>query len=177
MERVKNDPIRYAKYLKRRNEGAKKYRERLKNDPIRYESYIKNREQYRRNKGYKKRIKWSNEEMKCTRYKRYGKRKPFWKLAKAANHWCKMGKVKSFDLWCLAKKQKLICALTGDRLTAENVSLDHIIPQSKGGTNDITNLQLVTKRANIIKNDMSMNEVYLCCKKIVGHLKGEEIQF
>src|ERR1035437_1488563 len=174
IEGLKQDPIRLSAYIKKRREEKQRYRDKRKLDPIRYGLYIKKAEDRRRKRGVKKRIAWTDGE---TRYKRYYKRRPFWKMAKAANQWCKLGKVGAVDLWRLAKKQKLVCALTGDKLTTENISLDHIILQSKGGTNDITNFQLVTKRANIIKNDMSMNEFYLCCKKVVDHLKGEETLF
>lgn len=58
----------------------------------------------------------------------------------------------------------------GNRLTLENVSLEHIIPHSEGGTTTLDNLLLVDKKANRergtkpIKLFMSkdMIDVYLC---------------
>ena len=37
-------------------------------------------------------------------------------------------------------------------------SLDHIIPRSKGGTNDLENLRFITYLENISKRDMTLNE-------------------
>ena len=47
------------------------------------------------------------------------------------------------------------CALCGRYLKydASCMTLDHIIPLSKGGTNDIENLQLSCKRCNLLKSD------------------------
>ena len=44
------------------------------------------------------------------------------------------------------------CALCGDDFTEPMLpELDHIRPRSKGGTNNVTNLQLVHRRCNQVK--------------------------
>jgi len=142
---VRKDPIRWAKYLKKRRDSKHKKRlivlEKRKQSPY-----------------------WQRQG-----YERYFKYSPFKRLAnynnKRSNH-----KVTPFELWCLAKKQKLICAITGEKLTLENISVDHIIPISKNGSNHISNLQLVTRRSNLIKNDMDMIELFSFCQKIVNRL-------
>lgn len=78
----------------------------------------------------------------------------------------KINTIKKFDLWKIAKKQKLKCALTGDKLTAENISLDHIIPTCRGGTNDINNLQLVIRKVNTAKWGVDNNEFIELCKRV-----------
>lgn len=73
------------------------------------------------------------------------------------------------ELWSIAKKQKLICPLSGIRLTRENISIDHILPLSKGGKTDATNLQFVEKHVNIMKNNKTASELVEYCKKIYFH--------
>jgi 5-methylcytosine-specific restriction endonuclease McrA len=147
------------------------YQARRRKDPIRHIKDLqkqKEKRKLRRLETLEKRkliLYWQRQG-----YDRYFKYSPFKRLASRSNYRCKEGKIKPFELWCLAKKQKLICPLTGEKLTVENISVDHKIPISKGGTNYISNLQLVTRRANTIKNNMSMNEFYLFCKNIVDRL-------
>ena len=76
--------------------------------------------------------------------------------------------INPFDLWKLAKRQKLICSLTGRKLTRETISLDHIKPYSKGGTNEITNLRLVHIDANMAKQTLNDEEFLQLCKEIVS---------
>lgn len=78
----------------------------------------------------------------------------------------------SFDvsqefLWSLYLKQGKKCAITGDDIPDINkASLDRInsnLPYIE------TNVQWVTKQANLSKHIMSMNELYEFCKKVLNH--------
>lgn len=70
----------------------------------------------------------------------------------------------------------MLCALTGRRLTNENISPDHIIPISKGGTHDIGNIRLVDRDANIARAALSDEDFLKLCKDVVKTLdKGDEI--
>ena len=83
----------------------------------------------------------------------------------------KFMKVNAFDIWKIAKKQKLICPITGLKLTAENMSADHIIPVSKGGTNLPSNLRLVHKIINHMKNHYSDKQFFDMCSLVVNNFK------
>lgn len=66
-----------------------------------------------------------------------------------------------------------VCYLTGtpiDLNKPETYHFDHIIPTSKGGTNDLSNLGICLKEANYAKNDLSIDELKILCKKILNHL-------
>lgn len=53
------------------------------------------------------------------------------------------------------------CAYCGQRRNIKYMTVDHIIPLSKGGTNDIGNLQCTCKRCNNLKGDMMPDE-FVC---------------
>ena len=69
------------------------------------------------------------------------------------------------------------CYLTGEPIDLnkpETYHLDHIIPTSKGGSNDLSNLGLCIKDANYAKGDLSLQDLYSLCKKICNYLKLDE---
>jgi CRISPR/Cas system Type II protein with McrA/HNH and RuvC-like nuclease domain len=104
--------------------------------------------------------------------KRY-KKQIFRNMAKQANRSVKRLKtplqVRPFDLWRLAKKQKCKCALTGQLLSKDNISLDHIQPVSLGGNNNFDNLRLVAKRVNIARQNMTDFEFLQLCQDVVSY--------
>lgn len=65
------------------------------------------------------------------------------------------------------------CYLTGELIDLSKphtYNFDHIIPVSKGGTNDLSNLAICTKDANIAKSNLSLDELKSLCKKILNFL-------
>ena len=80
-----------------------------------------------------------------------------------------LSKVTALSLWGLAKRQKCICPLSGRRITNENISVDHIVPLSKGGTHDISNLRLTVKESNIARQSMTDAEFVSLCRDVVNH--------
>ncbi len=64
------------------------------------------------------------------------------------------------------------CYLTGDPIDINKpraYAFDHIIPRSRGGSNDIDNLGLTTKEANQAKADMTPDEFYNLCQKVINN--------
>jgi len=117
--------------------------------------YIKNRNE----EWYKQ----SNKE-KC---KRYRLKHPLLKLTEYANRRYKNKQmITPRDLFNIAKKQKLVCPLSGRKLTTENISIDHIVPQSKGGTNTVDNIRLTDKVVNISKNALNDLDFIKMCKEV-----------
>jgi 5-methylcytosine-specific restriction endonuclease McrA len=93
-------------------------------------------------------------------YKKYKSKKkaPFTKLS-------------ATDLLGIAKKQQLICPLTGLKLTAQNISVDHIMAVSKGGSNAPSNIRLVHRIANHMKNHYSDTQFLEMCSLVTKHFK------
>ncbi len=63
------------------------------------------------------------------------------------------------------------CYLSGEsiNLYENNYSLDHIIPSSRGGDNSIDNLGITHKIVNIMKSDLTVDELMEWCIKILNH--------
>ena len=62
------------------------------------------------------------------------------------------------------------CYLTGRKVDLKDSSsfnLDHIIPVSKGGSNDLENLGITYPKANTAKSNMSVNEFVRLCAEVV----------
>ena len=65
-----------------------------------------------------------------------------------------------------------ICYLTGKSINLdkpESYHLDHIVPTSRGGTNDLSNLQICVKEANTAKGQLFIKELYSLCEDILNY--------
>jgi len=70
------------------------------------------------------------------------------------------------------------CYLTGRKIELENsrsYHLDHITAFSKGGKNDLNNLGLACREANIGKGNMSIDEFIRMCVDVCRH-NGYEVK-
>lgn len=74
--------------------------------------------------------------------------------------------VSADDLKALLEMQGYRCALSGVRLEPATAELDHKIPLSRGGTNDLGNLQWLSRDVNRAKGTMDNEEFVKLCKKI-----------
>ena len=171
--KLKQDPKRYEHYKQTRREARKRKFQQIKNDPVLYKKYKqKQKKRYqkiREQNRIKKLLRYSKSPyyQKKMGYQRY-KCHTFGVIAKYTNGRCKIGKVTAQDLWSLAKKQGLHCPISGEKLTTENISIDHIKALSKGGTNALDNLRLVTRAVNTAKHTMSDAEFFSFCQNIVN---------
>ncbi len=69
-------------------------------------------------------------------------------------------------LW---ERQQRRCAYSGEPLIPGfNASLDHRIPVSRGGSNELSNLQWVTVAANRMKSNMTEEEFFFRCQAVVA---------
>jgi len=73
-------------------------------------------------------------------------------------------------------KEKVIqtpfCYLTGNSINlteAKSYELDHIVPRSKGGTNQLENCGLASRNANRSKADMSLEEYLDLCQRVLKY--------
>lgn len=55
-------------------------------------------------------------------------------------------------------RQNGLCAYCGQHRNRKYMTIDHIIPLSKGGTDDIDNLQCTCKKCNQFKDNMLPSE-------------------
>lgn len=64
------------------------------------------------------------------------------------------------------------CYLTGTPIDLKEPSsyhLDHIVPTSRGGTNDLDNVGVTIPAANAAKGDLSVEELIELCKAILKY--------
>ena len=92
-------------------------------------------------------------------------RRPFTHFSKKLRNRTK-AEISPFQFWRIAKRQRLVCPLTGRRLTGETISIDHKISLSKGGSNDPANLQFVHVDANYAKRILSQEDFIQMCKDV-----------
>ena len=63
------------------------------------------------------------------------------------------------------------CELTGQTidLTKDDYQIDHIIPVSRGGTNELENMAFVIPQVNLAKSNLTNDEFVELCKQVCEH--------
>lgn len=73
---------------------------------------------------------------------------------------------------CKRLLENPICYITGKPIDFEDpysYNIDHIIPISKGGNSCPDNIGLTLRKANMAKNDLSIDELIELCKDVLTH--------
>ncbi len=78
------------------------------------------------------------------------------------------------DLARIWKKQRGLCALTGERL-GRDAHLDHKLPKTRNGGDHPSNLQWVSPTVNLAKRDLTDAEFVALCVNVMEWI-GERIQ-
>ena len=81
----------------------------------------------------------------------------------------KKTKANAGALMGLLKKQEFRCALSGVPLTPQTAVIDHIIPVSSGGGNELSNLQWLHKDVNRAKSVLTQDEFMRICRQVVAY--------
>lgn len=71
----------------------------------------------------------------------------------------------------LIERQQFRCALSGRLLTPETASLDHMVPLSRGGMHDLSNLWIVDHQVNAAKGALTVDEFVAICREVAAHQK------
>lgn len=77
------------------------------------------------------------------------------------------GDVTANNLKAMGDSQGWRCALTGDKLSVDNVAVDHIVPMRLGGAHTMRNVHLVTQEANRAKGGLPLRAFVKLCRKVV----------
>lgn len=67
----------------------------------------------------------------------------------------------------MLERQNYECALSGRPIDIMSLEIDHIVPSSKGGTDDLSNLRLVCREANMAKYTLTDAEFIALCHDVV----------
>lgn len=89
-----------------------------------------------------------------------------WRWKALTIHTSVRGKYGANDLQSIWERQGGLCGLIGRPLDFETAELDHIIPRSRGGSNDIGNLRWACEEANRAKGSMTDEEFLRLCNQV-----------
>lgn len=114
---------------------------------------------------------FKNHEKNKASMRAYASKRFFWvKAMKLKGE----GRATTKQIASLWKKQKGLCALTGEKLDRTS-QLDHILPKAKGGNDYIENLQWLSQEVNLAKRDLTDDEFIKLCASVMEWI-GKRIQ-
>jgi|LULG01.1.fsa_nt_gb predicted transcriptional regulator len=111
---------------------------------------------------------WKSFASKVKCFKRRGRGRK----GSAKNYW-RVNVEKQYTCADVVEKigNKPVCYLTGKKINLNKpseYSLDHRIPTSKGGKNELDNLEICSYQANQAKSDLSLQEFYKLCEDVLA---------
>lgn len=68
------------------------------------------------------------------------------------------------------------CALCGQPVKFKKMTIDHKTPLSKGGTNAMENLQLACRSCNLMKTNLSMDELVEKMSQVMWNYRKNKIR-
>lgn len=66
-----------------------------------------------------------------------------------------------------------LCALSGVPIDLLTCEIDHILPETRGGSDELDNLRLVCTRANEAKGNMTDDEFFELCRNVIRKSSDE----
>jgi len=72
----------------------------------------------------------------------------------------------------LVEHQRFRCALSGRKLTPETASLDHIVPLSRGGEHNLSNLWVLDHQVNMAKGTLMVDDFVAMCREVTQQQDG-----
>lgn len=159
-----------------------------KGKPVAYD-YEKYRQHYLKNRekiiAYKKSYQEKNN-LKCRSYKAKWRKNNLHKLKKPGffltkaysmiqrlNNEDDRPRRLSVGLISIWRKQRGRCALSGRKLD-RTAHVDHRLPVSRGGSNELDNLQFLSPEVNIAKSNLTDSEFIKLCMDVVKFNKTHE---
>lgn len=84
----------------------------------------------------------------------------------------KSAKITAAALRELLHRNGYRCALTGAELTPDTAAIDFILPPAKGGSHDISNVQIVHVDARAAKGNLTLDEFLAVCRAVTARAAG-----
>lgn len=122
-------------------------------------------------RAYQREIHARNRERNIAKMRLYYAKRFFWSRAMKLRSPERATYKQLAALW---KKQRGRCALTGRRLD-RTADLDHIIPKTRGGGDNVGNLRWLCREVNMVKRNLTDDEFLTLCGEVMRWI-GQRIE-
>lgn len=148
--------LRYKREPEKMRKRKREHMAKARNDPKTREQYLEYQRKAWRNGGSEKRKTWMKKLQRTDR----------WRWKALTIHTSIRGSLSSDDLRLIFTSQDGKCGLTGRTLSFDDMHLDHKVPRSRGGGNEMENLRWVCSEANQAKHGLTDEEFLLLCTQV-----------